>query len=140
MRFTRAYKKLKRTHLFTSINITPLTDIALTLLVVFMVATPMLIQSKIKVSLPQVSTKNVTVPQENLVIFIDKNGQIFIDEQEIKFSALKSFVQNFTKKAGDKSVTLNGDRNVKYDTVVQVLNLLRENKLENIALGIEVKA
>ncbi|MCP4482098.1 MAG: biopolymer transporter ExbD [bacterium] len=138
MRFTRVYKRQKRAHLFTSINITPLTDIALVLLIIFMIATPLLIQSKIKINLPKVETENRQRPNHNIIIFIDEKGHIYLDDKKIEFRNLKIFIKELAMKDGEKTVTLNGDKDVRYDAVVQVLNLIREMGIEDISLGIEI--
>jgi len=124
---------------FTSINITPLTDIALVLLVVFMVATPMLIQSNININLPKVENKNDSQANKSLVILIDKNGTIFINNNAIRLKELGIFVKHYSINNKDGFVVINGDKQVKYDMVVKVLDVVKSQGIKKVSLGIEVK-
>ncbi|MGA2481478.1 MAG: biopolymer transporter ExbD, partial [Spirochaetia bacterium] len=79
----------KRNGLIAGINITPFTDVVLVLLVIFMIATPLLIRSEIKVNLPQTSSAEAA-PQKNLVITIDTVGALYVDGVKVAIGDLKS--------------------------------------------------
>ena len=121
MKAVEKYKKSTRQKAFTSINITPLTDIALVLLIIFMIATPMLIQSKLDIKLPEVETKNREIPDQNLVIYIDSQGRIFIDYKMVSLIDLKVYIRGFANESLDKPVTINGDKDVKYNDIIQYI-------------------
>ena len=141
MKSINHYKRLNNSKKsFTAINITPLTDIALVLLVVFMIATPMLIQSNINISLPKVQNKNDSQSKNSLVITIDKNSNIFIDNRKISLKDLKLFLKSYALKNSDEVVVVNGDKLVKYDMVVKVLDIVKNQGLKKVSLGIEVQS
>lgn len=140
MKSINHYKRLNSgKKAFTSINITPLTDIALTLLVVFMIATPMLIQSNINVNLPKVENKNDNLAQHSLVVVIDKNGNIFIDNKPFTLKSLELFLKNYEMRNPDGFVIINGDKLVKYEMVAKVLDIVKNQGINKVSLGIEVE-
>ncbi len=140
MKTIATYKRLnKNNKMFTTINVTPLTDIALTLLVVFMVATPMMMQSNINVNLPQVEKSADVSSDEVLTIIIDEKGHIFIDEVPISIKVLKNRIQDYASKNKNKSVIINADKTVKYDSVVKVLDIVKSEGITKISLGVEVE-
>lgn len=132
------HRKIKRDKSFTSINITPLTDIALTLLTVFMIATPMIIQSHISVNLPKVEHKNESLVSTFLTITIDKKGRIFIDNRQFDLKNLEFYIKDYVDKKKEVNVVINGDKSVNYDSVVKVLDLVKNLGITKISLGIEV--
>lgn len=132
------HRKIKKDKSFTSINITPLTDIALTLLTVFMIATPMIIQSHISVNLPKVEHKNESLVSTFLTITIDKKGRIFIDNRQFDLKNLEFYIKDYIDKKKEVNVVINGDKSVNYDSVVKVLDLVKNLGITKISLGIEV--
>ena len=142
MKSINHYKRLNSgKKVFATINITPLTDIALTLLVVFMIATPMLMQSNINVNLPKVEKKNDSqVTKKSLVITIDKKGNIFIENKPYLVKDLKLFLKNYVMKNKDGVVIINGDKSVKYDIIAKVLDIVKNQGINKVSLGIEFRA
>ena len=133
----------------SEINVTPLVDVMLVLLIIFMVTAPMMVpnQSKIKVDLPSAHT-NDKIGKENLVIAIDKDNQIKMeyyvrigrkDEYVVKDSDetnlerdLNSF---FEKRAVKKKIVfLKGDRDIKYGYLIHVMDLLKKSGIETIGM------
>jgi biopolymer transport protein ExbD len=130
------HRKIKKDKSFTNINITPLTDIALTLLTVFMIATPMIIQSHISVNLPKVEHKNESLVSTFLTITIDKKGRIFIDNRQFDLKNLEFYIKDYIDKKKEVNVVINGDKSVNYDSVVKVLDLVKNLGITKISLGI----
>src|SRR5271157_1120617 len=83
----RTYRHRRR-ELFEGINITPFTDVVLVLLIIFMIATPLLIRSEIKVNLPQTSTADAA-PQKTLIITIDSAAGISVDGVRTPLASLR---------------------------------------------------
>ncbi|MDR0676961.1 MAG: biopolymer transporter ExbD [Elusimicrobiota bacterium] len=133
------YKKNFKNKVFTGINITPLTDIALTLLIIFMVAAPMIIQSHIEVSLPKVEqgTDN-SIVTGFLTIIIDKFGEIYIDNKNFSLKNLQLYLQDYKDQHQEVSIIINGDKIVSYDSVIRVLDIVKNLGITRISLGIEV--
>ncbi|MFH1369017.1 MAG: biopolymer transporter ExbD [Elusimicrobiota bacterium] len=131
-------RKHKRAQLMAEINITPFTDVVLVLLVIFMVTTPIILQSGIKVTLPKASSAEAE-SDKNLVITIDSAGNIFVEEHKVPLEDLE---KELTAVLGNKpgaAVIIKGDKEVKYDTVIQVLDTAKLCGARKFALGVEVK-
>jgi len=123
--------------LMVEINITPFTDVVLVLLIIFMIATPFIYQSSMKVQLPQASKSEET--SRDVIININAQGQVFLEDTRIDLDSLKYKLTAMVRNKPDTSVIINGDKNVKYDSVVQVMDVLTRSGVKNPGLGIELK-
>jgi biopolymer transport protein TolR len=119
------------------INITPFTDVVLVLLIIFMIATPFIYQSSMKVQLPQASKSEET--SRDIIITINAHGDVFLDDAKVDLDTLKYKLLAATRSKPGTSVIINGDKNVKYDSVIQVMDVLNRSGVKNPGLGIEVK-
>jgi biopolymer transport protein ExbD len=119
------------------INITPFTDVVLVLLIIFMIATPFIYQSSMKVQLPQASKSEET--SRDVIININAQGQVFLEDTKVDLEALKYKLTAMVRSKPDTSVIINGDKNVRYDSVVQVMDVLTRSGVKNPGLGIELK-
>ena len=119
------------------INITPFTDVVLVLLIIFMIATPFIYQSSMKVQLPQASKSEET--SRDIIITINAHGDVFLDDAKVDLDTLKYKLLAATRSKPDTSAIINGDKNVKYDSVIQVMYVLTRSGVKNPGLGIEVK-
>jgi biopolymer transport protein ExbD len=119
------------------INITPFTDVVLVLLIIFMIATPFIYQSSMKVQLPQVSKSEET--SRDIIITINAQGDVFLEDNKLDLESLKYRLTAMVKNKPDTSVIINGDKNVKYDSVMQVMDVLTRSGVKNPGLGIELK-
>ena len=130
-------KRAKKSKLMVEINITPFTDVVLVLLIIFMIATPFIYQSSMKVQLPQASKSEET--SRDVIININAQGQVFLEDSKVDLESLKYKLTAMVKSKPDTSVIINGDKNVKYDSVVQVMDVLTRSGVKNPGLGIELK-
>ena len=119
------------------INITPFTDVVLVLLIIFMIATPFIYQSSMKVQLPQASKSDET--SRDIIITINAHGDVFLDDAKVDLDTLKYKLLAATRSKPDTSVIINGDKNVRYDSVIQVMDVLNRSGVKNPGLGIDVK-
>lgn len=119
------------------INITPFTDVVLVLLIIFMIATPFIYQSSMKVQLPQASKSEET--SRDVIININAQGQVFLEDTKVDLESLKYKLTAMVRSKPDTSVIINGDKNVRYDSVVQVMDVLTRSGVKNPGLGIELK-
>ncbi len=128
-------RRRKSRGLAPEITLTPLIDTALTLLVIFMVTTPMM-KNSLKISLPEVKNKTEKVSsQKQLEIFIDKNENIYVNSDAIKIENLKKHIENKLKQSTNKVVIVNGDRSVSYNTIIKTLDIINSIEGEkNVAL------
>ena len=130
-------RRKKKAVLMAEINITPFTDVVLVLLIIFMIATPFIYQSSMKVDLPKASkTEDVS---RDIIITINARGEIFLDNTKVDLVALRQRLSAMVKSKPDSLVIVNGDKNVRYDSVVQVMDIMTQSGVRNPGLGIEVK-
>jgi biopolymer transport protein TolR len=128
---------MKRPKLMAEINITPFTDVVLVLLIIFMIATPFIYQSSMKVQLPQVSKSEET--QRDIIITIDAQGSVFLEDAKVDLGTLKYKLRAMMKSKPEAFVIINGDKNAKYNAVIQVMDVLTQSGVKNPGLGIELK-
>jgi biopolymer transport protein ExbD len=119
------------------INITPFTDVVLVLLIIFMIATPFIYQSSMNVQLPQASKSEETT--RDMIVTISSRGEIFLDNTKMDLNALKTKLSSAVRSKPNTSVIINGDKNVRYDSVIQVMDVLTQAGVKNPGLGIELK-
>jgi biopolymer transport protein ExbD len=128
----------KNNGLIAGINITPFTDVVLVLLVIFMIATPLLIRSEIKVNLPRTATAE-TATERNLVITIAPTGEVYVDGTRVALADLASNLRATLAKRANAPVIIMGDKDVRYDLVVRVLEIARSCGVSRLSLAVEVK-
>ena len=127
----------RKSRITADINITPFTDVVLVLLIVFMVATPALYESSLKVDLPQGTTADDT--RKDVVVTIDAAGGIYIGDRRVDIESLGKAVKEMIASGQDPQVIVNGDRNVKYDAVIDVMDTLARSGVKNPGLGVDIK-
>lgn len=121
----RFMRRTRRTA--SSINdipLTPLIDTALTLLIIFMVTTPML-QNAIKVNLPQGQAKEAEGTQQELVVYIDKGNKLYFNEVPVTKDSLVSSIKAKLGPTGDRTVFVKADRDVQYGHVIQIVDQIK---------------
>ncbi|MFV9875192.1 MAG: protein TolR [Rickettsiales endosymbiont of Dermacentor nuttalli] len=128
--------KRRRHQLVAEINITPLVDVMLVLLIVFMVTSPMLVAG-IKVDLPETSSSTISGQDEPISIDIDVAGNAYIQGKKIALNELEAKLKAITKAKYDTRIFIRGDKNVDYGKVMHVvgtINLAGFNKVALITL------
>ena len=128
---------MRKSKLMSEINITPFTDVVLVLLIIFMIATPFIYQSSMRVQLPQASKTEET--SRDIIITINAHGDIFLEEARVDLETLKYKIMAMMRRRSNASVIINGDKNVRYNSVIQVMDVLTQSGVKNPGLGIELK-
>jgi biopolymer transport protein TolR len=127
-----------RGDMISGINITPFTDVVLVLLVIFMIATPLLIRSEIKVNLPRTATADAAA-QKNIVVTIDPTGGVYVDGARTALADLAAGLTATLAKRPGAPVIIMGDRDVRYDLVVRVLEIAKSCGVSRLSLAVQLK-
>jgi biopolymer transport protein TolR len=104
----------------SEINIIPLVDIMLVLLIIFMVAAPMM-NDMVDVTLPKAQAKSSKAEEKSLILSIKKNKKLYIGKTEIKFKDLNKRLTNIFQNRNKKEIFINADKEVQHGFIVQVM-------------------
>ena len=116
------------------INVTPLVDVMLVLLIIFMVTAPMLHQG-ISVALPKTQTTNLRSTLEDpTVLSISRDGLYYINETPVARGLLKDRLRAILRGRKEKAVLLKADRSLSYGTVIETLDLLNRMGIESLGM------
>ena len=118
------------------INVTPLVDVMLVLLIIFMVTAPMM-QQGVQVNLPKASTKALNAQEQAVVVSIDKSGRTFIDKNEIPGGDLKPRLVELFASRSKKEVFLKADQDVPYGLVVKAMADIKGAGVERLGMVTE---
>lgn len=112
----------------TDINVTPLVDVCLVLVIIFLVTAPAIYQSGITVSTPKLkeAAPGHDPTELKVNIFLAADGRIFLNETEISSSDLPQKVEELLKRSPNKLVIVSAEDNVIHDRVVQVLDMAKQ--------------
>jgi biopolymer transport protein TolR len=119
--------------LMAEINVTPLVDVMLVLLIIFMVTAPML-QMGIDVNLPRVKAKSVDVAEEKLVLTINGAKEIFLNKTRMSIMDLGIKLEHIFASRIEREVYLRADRNVPYGFVVEVMAEVRKAGVDKLGM------
>jgi len=122
--------------IMAEINVTPLVDVMLVLLVIFMVTAPMM-QQGVQVNLPKADTKAMSPQEEAVVVSVDKSGKVFIDKDEIPASDLRNRLTTMFASREKKEVFLKADAGVPYGEVVRAMADIKGAGIERLGMVTE---
>ena len=117
----------------TDINVTPLVDVMLVLLILFMVTAP-LMQSGVKVDLPRASAQQMEHSEQKLVLTITKDRRVLLGDAEIPFVDLEKKLAANARLQKDKELYLHADRSLPYGQVVEVMAIARRAGVESLGM------
>ena len=122
------------------INVTPMVDVMLVLLIIFMVSAPLLTVG-VPIDLPQTQAKSLDQDKEPLTVSVNTKGEVYLQNSEIKIDDLVPKLQAITQARGgnDERIYVRGDRKVDYGTVMRVMGRLSAAGFRRVALVTEVE-
>ena len=126
-------KRNSGSKLLAEINVTPLVDVVLVLLIIFMVTAPML-QMGIDVNLPRVKSKSIDVTEEKLVLTINSAKEIFINKNKVTVTGLGAKLESIFANRIDREVFMRADKNVPYGFVVEVMSEVRKAGVDRLGM------
>ncbi len=121
----------------SEINVTPMVDVMLVLLIIFMVAAPLLTVG-VPVDLPKTAAATINDQDEPLVISIDKDGKLYLQDTEIALESLVPRLNAITNNKPDTRVYVRGDRAIDYGRVMEVMGTVSAAGFSKVALIAEL--
>ncbi len=122
----------------SEINVTPMVDVMLVLLIIFMVTSPMLVAG-VEVDLPKTNASPISGQNTPVNVSITKEGEILIAETKIPLSELATKLKNITKEKKDTSILVCGDKNVPYGKILETMAEIRNGGFTKVALRSDIK-
>jgi biopolymer transport protein TolR len=137
---TGGKRRHRRKPVMAEINVTPMVDVMLVLLIIFMVSAPLLTVG-VPLDLPQTQAKSLDNDKEPLTVSVNTKGEVFLQNTEIKVDELVPKLQAITQARGgnDERIYVRGDRKVDYGTVMRVMGRLSAAGFRRVALVTEVE-
>jgi len=117
----------------SQINVTPLVDVMLVLLVIFMVTAP-IIQQGVQVNLPQAKAAAIPGTDELLVVSIAKNGKIYLNDNVMTLDELGTKMRAIRTNLADKQVYVRADQDVRYGLVMQTIAELKQAGVDRVGM------
>ena len=127
----------------TAINVTPLVDVMLVLLVIFMVTASYIVQQSIKITLPDAETGQTTIERRSLTFALDKEARLFLDGVPITYEDLGPLVEKIRSdvknSGGDSSLQalISADTSVSHGKVIHLIDAVRKIGITDFAVNVE---
>ena len=117
----------------SGINVTPLVDVMLVLLIIFMVSAPMM-KEGMRVDLPEVESRALPTQSEDLMVSINKDKRLDINGSSVELPRLAPLLEQIVQQRGVNNVYLQADKGVPYGFVVEVMSVIRSAGLTKLGL------
>jgi biopolymer transport protein TolR len=133
-------RRHRRKPVMAEINVTPMVDVMLVLLIIFMVSAPLLTVG-VQIDLPQTQAKSLDQDKEPLTVTVNTKGEVYLMNSEIKVEELVPKLKAITDARGgaEERIYVRGDKNVNYGTVMRVMGRLSAAGFRRVALVTEVE-
>lgn len=134
-----AQAKSGRSNAIVEINVIPLVDIILVVLIIFMVAAPLVMQPKIDISLPKASTAKIEKDKVPMRIVLGKKGELFLNNEAISLEGLKEESKKMTATHPETSALLVADKEVTLAMVTDLVDAVKMGGVKKVAFSIQKK-
>ena len=135
-------RRHRRSPVMAEINVTPMVDVMLVLLIIFMVSAPLLTVG-VPIDLPQTQASSLDQDKEPLAVTVNTKGQVFLQNSEVPIgelvAKLKAISEARGAAAGEERIYVRGDKSVDYGTVMKVMGRLSAAGFRRVALVTEVE-
>jgi biopolymer transport protein ExbD len=122
--------------IIAEINVTPLVDITLVLLIIFMIASPLIMAPAIRVDLPRATNADDS-PQSTLGLILTRQGQLYLNGTETTYPNLKEFISTRLKEKSDLQAVISADQEVSHGRVIHLIDVIKGLGIEKFALNID---
>ena len=120
----------------SEINVTPMVDVMLVLLVIFMVTAPLLTVG-VPIDLPKTNAAPITGQDEPLVVSVNAQGSVYLQDTEIPLENLVARLSAVTENKPDTRIFVRGDRSINYGRIMEVMSVINEAGFRRVALVAE---
>ena len=120
--------KLKK---YDSINVIPFIDVLLVLLAIVLLTSTFITKGIIPVSLPNASSADRLKPEKEIILVIQENGELFFEDKLITLENIENIILQSSK---DVPIHINTDKNTKFESFVEVLDMLKKNQYSNVSI------
>jgi biopolymer transport protein TolR len=133
-------RRHSRRPVMAEINVTPMVDVMLVLLIIFMVSAPLLTVG-VPLDLPQTQAKSLDQDKEPLTVSVNVKGEVYLQNSEVPLDELVAKLKAVTEARGgmDERIYVRGDRQVDYGTVMKVMGRLSSAGFRRVALVTEIE-
>ncbi|HUU39849.1 MAG TPA: protein TolR [Desulfatiglandales bacterium] len=122
-----------RDRLISDINVTPLVDVMLVLLIIFMVTAPMMTYG-VKVDLPQTESKSIKTKEDPLILSVTKQRLIFIENYKVALDSLKEKLEKISANRAENEILLQADKDVPYGFIMEVMSQVKEAGITKVGM------
>ena len=120
----------------SDLNVTPLVDVMLVILIIFMVTAPMLIQG-VEVNLPQTTTRHIKTREDPLILTINRKKEIFLEKHRIELNGLEQKIKKIFENRREKEILLKADKDVPYGFVIKVIAGVKQAGIDKLGMVTE---
>ena len=125
---------------FAEMNLVPLIDISLILVIIFMVLTPLLVQSQLTVKLPKAQSGTPAAPETTVNVQISRGGAVLVDGRPVRWDKLERELTLRLPKSAQKTLLVQADRSVPVEKVVTVLDVAKRLGVGKLGIGVAAEA
>ena len=120
----------------SDINVTPLVDVMLVLLIIFMVTAPMMMQG-VEVNLPRTTTRNLKTQESPLMLTVNRKKEIYLENYRVDMKGLETKIRKVFENRRDRQILLRADRDVPYGFVIQVISRVKKAGINKLGMVTE---
>lgn len=123
----------------SEINVTPLVDVMLVLLVIFMISAPLMFNG-IKLTLPKTKkVHNIQLNSKQVILSVSNAGEFFLGKEKVLLNELVPEIQNLLKQTNNQVLYLRGDYKIEYGKIARLMSYLKRSGITEIALVTEIE-
>jgi biopolymer transport protein ExbD len=131
------HHKVSKYEFISEINMVPLIDVALVLLIIFMIMTPILVKSQIKINLPGAATGSAASNPQILEIQVVKTGAIYIRGQVVAPADVEKTIAQSLRNPAQQTVAISADKEAPFERVVAIMDAARKTGVQKISVGVK---